>query len=136
MRLSLSYRPLPPAPYLSCACPVVCLNLFEPWIKILSRLHGQRLPMPSLFRDKGTRHDQKRLARVFSPANVPRLPCRPVPPRPCLQPLYLYQPGRVPPSMQRPVSVPHRRRSPEHKRVCQRNELTAAGVAPCLPLFS
>src|SRR5436305_14703053 len=92
--------------------------------------------MLSLVPDKGNPRAQKRLARVFLPVNVPRLPCRRVPPRSCLQRPCLCQTGKAPPSMQRPASVPHRRRSPEHKRVCQRNELTAAVVAPCLPPFS
>src|SRR6185437_15938943 len=105
-------------------------------IRILSRLHGRRLPMPSLFRDKGTRRDQKRLARVFLPVIVPLSPCQLVPPWSYLQRLYLYQPASALRSMQRPAFVPRRRRSPARKRACQRNELTAAAVAPSPPLFS
>src|SRR4029434_6814963 len=92
--------------------------------------------MPLLFHDKGTRRDQKRLARVSSPVNVPRLPCRLVPPCSCSRRLYLSLLTIAPPSMRPPESVQNCRRSPERKRVCQRNEPTAVVVLPCLPLFS
>src|SRR6266571_2384446 len=105
-------------------------------IKILSRLRAPHLPMPLLFRDKGTRHDQKPLARVSSPENAPRLPCRFVLPRSCLQQLYLCPVRNAPWSMQRLAFVRHRHRSLEHKHASRRNELPAAGVAPCLRLFS